>query len=195
MLPRVDDKQWHRADTDIALMVVDLLHHQPAAQRLPGEHTPTDALHIDRGCGELGLQGLESAEVLVDRAGQLAVGAASAVGAHVGPEDAVQQVSAEVEGEAAAERVDRGEVTGLAGCGESLEGVVGALHVGGMVLAVVQGDDLTAVVRLEGSGGIGEVGQGVDGHVNSFSLTANGTAVTPRPPRVAAVSHHRVVEM
>lgn len=145
-------------------MVVDLLDDQLAGDGLPGEGTPADALHVDGGSGELCLQSVEAAEELVDGGCQLALRAAAAVGAHVGPEDAVQHVATDMEGEAARELVDVAEVARLASRRQCIERVVGALHVRSMVLVVMQADDLTAVVRLERAGGVGQFGKCVRRH-------------------------------
>jgi len=71
---------------DIGVVVVDLLDDQALPQRLPGQHPPSRALDGDRGLGELGREGVEGTEVLVDGGGQLALGAATASGSQVLPE-------------------------------------------------------------------------------------------------------------
>ncbi len=168
MLPRVDDQQRHRAGADVALVVVDLLDDEAARHGLPRERAPTDALHVDRGGGELGLQGIEGAEVFGDGRVEFAFGLAATVGAHVGPEDAVQHVAADMKGEAARQLVDVAEVALGAGRFQSGERVVGALHIGGVVLGVVQVHDLSAVVGLEGAGGVRQVGKRVSGHAKTI---------------------------
>ena len=45
-------------------------------------------------------------------------------------------------------------------------------HVGGMVLVMVQLEDLPRVVRLEGPEVVGQVGKGVVGHSSSLSCSA-----------------------
>ena len=95
------------------------------------------------------LKRVEAAEVLADRGAEVAVGLAAAVGAQVLPEQRVQDVAREVEGEVLLELVDGAEVVAVAGLGELLERGVRAGDVGGVVLVVVQLEDLGRVVRLE----------------------------------------------
>jgi len=64
---------------DVAVVVVDVLDHQALAQRFPGQHAPAGALHVRRGGRELLGEGLEGAEVLVDRRGQVTVGPVATV--------------------------------------------------------------------------------------------------------------------
>ncbi len=106
----------------------------------------------------------EGAEVLVDRRGQFSLGLAAAVGRHVLPEQRVQNVPRDVEGQVLLELVEVAELTGLpSGC-ESGGGGVGALHVGSVVLVVVQLHDLAGVVGLQRAGVVGQFGQRVFGH-------------------------------
>jgi hypothetical protein len=81
----------------------------------------------------------------------------------------VVDVSAGVEHEVLGQPVDVGEVVLLAGFGQLGEGVVGAGHVGGMVLAVVQLHDPRRDVGLQRGVVVVKFGQYVGGHV--FFLT------------------------
>ena len=110
------------------------------------------------------LEGVEAAEVLVDGGGQLALGLAAAVGRQVGPEQRVQDVAGQVEGVALLEADDRAEVALVARLGQLVHRVVQALDVGGVVLVVVQLEDLGRVVRLEGAVVVGQIREGVGGH-------------------------------
>ncbi len=92
--------------------------------------------------------------------------------AHVRPEQRVQDVTRQVEGQVLLELVDRAELFALAGGGELLERGVGALHVRGVVLVVVQFEDLGGIVRLERRVVIGQVGQRVLGHRSSSGARA-----------------------
>src|SRR5690606_34200685 len=115
--------------------------------------------------------GVEGAEVLVDRGADLAGGLAAALGGEVGPERGVVDVAAEVEREVLLVQVDRGEVAGLAGLGELLQGGVRAGDVGLVVLGVVQLHDPPGDVRLERTVVVGQLGQGVDGHLQYLLAT------------------------
>jgi hypothetical protein len=84
---------------------------------------------------------LEGPEVLGDRLGQVAVRAFAAVGGHVLPVQGVQHVPGDVEREGLLQPDDGAEVTLIAGLGEPVEGVVGAFHIGGAVLVVMQLED------------------------------------------------------
>ena len=114
--------------------------------------------------GELGLELLEGAEGVLDGLGELALGLAAAIGGEVLPEDGVVGVAAQVEGEVLLPQVDGGQVAGLTGGGQGLQGGVGAGDVGGVVLVVVELHDLAGDVGLQGGVVVGELGKGVHGH-------------------------------
>ena len=113
------------------------------------------------------LELVEGAEVLVDGRAERAVGLVAAVGAQVLPEDRVQHVARDVEGERLLEPDDGAEVVLVAGGGQLLERLVGARHVGGVVLVVVQLHDLGRHVRLQRGVVVGQVGEAVLGHGGS----------------------------
>ena len=115
------------------------------------------------GGGELSLEGLKGAEELVDGGTELALGARGALAGHVGPEDGVVGVTAQVEGQVLLPQVDRGEVADLTGGGKLLQRGVRAGHVVRVVLVVVQLHDAPGDVGLESGVVVGQVGQGVDG--------------------------------
>ena len=83
---------------------------------------------------------------------------------------------------------DGAEVALLAGLGELVEGGVGAGHVGGVVLVVVQLEDLPGVVRLERRVVVGQVGKGVLRHGRGVSFGRGaGTRRATRPGGSAAL--------
>ena len=73
-------------------------------------------------------------------------------------------MAAQVEGQVLLPQVDGGQVAGLAGGGQGLQGGVGAGDVGGVVLVVVELHDLAGDVGLQGGVVVGELGKGVHGH-------------------------------
>ncbi|MEN3615893.1 hypothetical protein AAH979_41195 [Plantactinospora sp. ZYX-F-223] len=80
--------------------------------------------------------------MFVDGGGEVAVGAVAAVGGEVVPEDRAEYMAGEVEHEGLLQP-DQGLVVALLPrLGESVEGVVAALDLRGVVLAVVQLQDL-----------------------------------------------------
>ena len=95
------------------------------------------------------LELVEGAEVLVDGRRQRAVGLVAAVGALVLPEDGVQDVTRDVEGERLLEPYDGAEVVLVACSRQLLERLVCAGHVGGVVLVVVELHDLGRHVGLQ----------------------------------------------
>ena len=107
-------------------------------RRLPrGSHASVPHPDVECGLVELGLEVGDGAERLLDGIGQLAVGLTPAVRAHVAPEERVQHVPGEVEGEGLLQLVDGGEVAPLPSLGELLEGRVRAGDVGSVVLVVM----------------------------------------------------------
>src|SRR5262249_45236644 len=146
---RVDDQQRHAALTGVSLVVVDLLDEQALAERLPGKRTPAGALNGARRLCELLLEGVERAEVLVDRRREVAVRAVTAVRREVLPEDRVQDVSREVERKRLLETDDRAELVVLAGCGELFERRVDAVDVRLVMLVVVQLEQAGLIMRFE----------------------------------------------
>ena len=66
VLPGVEDEERDRALADVALVVVDLLDDEPAGKGLVGQDAPARALDGGGGLGEVRLELVEGAEVLVD---------------------------------------------------------------------------------------------------------------------------------
>src|SRR6478609_374463 len=97
VLPHVELEQRHGALRGVRLLVEQLLDDEARADRVPAEHRPAGALDSGGRGGEVRLELLERAEVLIDRGLQLALGLTSAVRRQVGPEDRVVDVTAEVE--------------------------------------------------------------------------------------------------
>ena len=130
-------------------------------------------------------EGVERAEVLGHRGPQLALGLATRVGGEVLPEQRVQDMTRQVEGHVLLELVDGPEITGFASLAEFLEGGVRTRHVTGVVLAVMQFEDLGGEVRLERVVRVVQVGKGVRRHGDVLPVcTASHCA---RDARVAAV--------
>ncbi len=115
-----------------------------------------------------------------------AVGLVAAVGALVLPEDGVQDVARDVEGERLLESHDGAEVVLVAGGGQLLERLVGAGDVGGVVLVVVELHDLSRHVGLEGAVVVGQIGERVIGHWISSSSRYRGLCAGPYPTVTAA---------
>jgi hypothetical protein len=171
-----------RALTDVALVVVDLLHVQPPADRLPHERAPARALHTRARSGQLVAEPVEASEAVVDRVGEVALRLAAAVGREVRPEDRVQDMAGEMEGEVLLQHVHGAELVVAARLVEPFEGLVRPLHVRRMMLVVVELDDARRHGGLERGVVVGQVGKGVDGH-------ADRIARRPRRPNHSFVSH------
>ncbi len=181
MLPGVERQQRHRRLRDVAVVVVDLFDDEAVRGRLVGQHAPARALH-ERGRGrELAVEALERSEVLGDGVGEVALGAAAAVGAHVLPVQRVQDVPGEVEREGLLQAHDLREVALVARLGDALGGVVGALDVSGVVLVVVQFEDVPVDVRFQRAVVVRQVGQRVDGHRLCDSLGRVMKVLSPEP--------------
>src|SRR5256714_2234242 len=99
MFPHVEQDDRDLACRQVGLLVVELVDEQALAEGVPAEDGPAAALDGGGGCGEVGLEGVEGAEVLVEGGGELAGGLVAAVGGEVLPEGGVVDVAAEVEGE------------------------------------------------------------------------------------------------
>lgn len=56
LLPHVEDQQRHRTVSDVALVVVDLLHDQALTDRFPRHRPPTGALNVERRFRDLAIQ-------------------------------------------------------------------------------------------------------------------------------------------
>ena len=135
----------------VALVVVDLLHHQAGGERLPHERAPAGTLQAGGRLAELRPQRRERAERVGDRRRELAFGLAAAVGAHRGPEDGVQQVPRHVERERLLEAAEPGRIGGSrrAQLDQLVQRGVSLLDVTGVVGVVVELDDPRRVVGLE----------------------------------------------
>jgi hypothetical protein len=80
-------------------------------------------------------------------------------------------MSRQVKGKILLKLVDSGKVVFLPGLGEFVEGRVGARHVGCVVLVVVQLEQTSRVVRLEGRVVVGKLGKAVVLHHRPPNLT------------------------
>ena len=162
MLPRGDRQQRHGALPMVALMVVDLLDDDPAARGIPGSERPSRTLNRGGRLGHVALEALEAAEVGGELGGHLTGRLTSAVGRQVLPEQRVQHVARQVEGQVLLQLADRTEVVAGAGVGQLLESGIRSLHVRGVVLVVMQLHDLAADMRLQPAVVVVEIGQSVD---------------------------------
>jgi hypothetical protein len=88
----------------------------------------------------------------------------TAAWAHVLPQQRVEHMARKVEGETLLQLVDGREVALLARLGQLVEGAVRAAHVGGVMLAVMQLENLPRVVRFQGRVVVGQFWQRVGGH-------------------------------
>jgi hypothetical protein len=149
---------------ELGLLVVELVHQQSLPELVPAEDRPAGALDRGGGRGEVGLEGVERTEVLVERRGELAVGLVTALGGEVLPERRVVHVPAEVEGERLLQPDDRVEVPAGARLRELVEHAVQRGDVGVVVLGMVQLHDLRRDVRGQGAVVVGQVRQRVLGH-------------------------------
>ena len=138
-------------------------------------------LHGGGRLRELCLERGERAERRADRLGEHTGRLAAPVRRKVRPVHAVQHVAAEVEGEALLKPDDRVPTVVGSGGGELLERGVGGGHVAGVVLAVVQLDDVGAEVWFQRARVVGEVGKGV-GHSVPLSAVRLPT-LRPWPAR------------
>lgn len=146
---------------------------KPAADRLVREDTPAGALGGRGGLGQLGLELGEGAEGLGDRVREVtdAVGGQRLAAApvlravHVVPVDGVEDVAGEVEGQVLLQAVDRAPLVLVARLLQLLQGVVRSLDVRGVVLVVVQLDDLRIDHRLQRRVVVRQLRKCVDRHV------------------------------
>ena len=116
------------------------------------EQTPATAFDSDGGSRELLFESVEGTEAFRDGRQQVTRWLSASAGArrcHHLPEHRVQPVSATVKGCLLGPVLDQGKVTALPRLGEFLFGFVQSVHVGQMVLSVVQRHGLCINVRLE----------------------------------------------
>ncbi|MPM48107.1 hypothetical protein SDC9_94829 [bioreactor metagenome] len=158
VLPHVEEQQRGLTDRQVALVVEDLVDAQGLGERVVAEDGPAGALDAEGHRGELLLEGVQATERGVQR-GLDVTGRLGAARRHVGPEDGVVEVAAQVEGEVLLQLVDDAEVALVPRVGQLLQGGVGALDVGGVVLVVVQLHDLRDDGRGQSVVVVREVGQ------------------------------------
>ena len=158
-------------------MVVDLLDGQAAGQRLVGQSAPTRALDGGGGLRELGLELVEGAEVLVDCRAQRAIGLVAPVRALVLPEDRVEHVTRDVEGQGLLQADDRTEVVLVPGGFQLFQRLVGAGHVRRVVLVVMELHDLRRHMGLERGVVVGQIGKGVLSHDGGCSCVGGVSSV------------------
>src|SRR5690625_2829751 len=150
VLPHVQHEQWVRTEGNVALLVVELLDDQALTEHVPGEDGPAGTLDGGGRAVEVRAEGVEGAELVVDRGAQLALGLVATLGGEVLPEDGVVDVPTQVEGQVLLEHGDGAEVTVFPGLRHLLQGGVGTTHIGRVVLVMVQLHDLTGDRRLQG---------------------------------------------
>ena len=149
-------------------------------RRLAGSHAASaqpEPLDRRRCFGHVPLEVIEATEVVGELLGHVATRFAAAVRRQVLPEQRVQHVAGQVEREVLLELVDRVEVVAVAGGGQLVERGVGTLHVGGVVLVVVQLHDLAADVRLERAVVVLEVREDVDLSAHAIVLLSSQTGI------------------
>src|SRR5699024_6473987 len=154
---------------------------QVPADRLIGEHRPARALDAQRRRGEVIAELVERAEELVDRLRQLTGGLVAALRGEVLPEDRVVRVTTEVERQILRELVHRREVTGLPRRRELLQRRVRTLHIGRMMLGVMQLHDLPGDRRSERPVVVVEIRKRVLRHGLSFRRCSSDDATTLEP--------------
>src|SRR5581483_9254372 len=140
-------------------MIVNLHSQEPRGDGLTDQRAPSGAHAGGRDLGQLLLERIESTEVSRDCGCQLARGLAAAVLLHVLPEDAVQDVTGQVERERMFDGRDCREVSLAARLFELLELLVGAVDIRFVMFVVVQLHDLARDVGLEGAVVVGKVGE------------------------------------
>src|SRR5699024_9235521 len=111
VLPHVQHEQRVRAEGNVALLVVELLDDQALTEHVPGEDRPAGTLNGGGRAVEVRAEGVEGAELVVDRGAQLALGLVATLGGEVLPEDGVVDVPTQVEGQVLLEHGDGAEVT------------------------------------------------------------------------------------
>src|SRR5450432_3164004 len=102
-------------------MIVNLRDQEALAERLPDERRPARAHERRRRLGELTLEGVEAPEVAPERLGERAARPPARLGREVRPEERVQHVARQVEGQRALERGQRRELALGASLLEALE--------------------------------------------------------------------------
>ncbi len=91
---------------------------------------PTGSLDGGRRLVQLQFEGIEAAEIASDGRGQLAAGRTAALGTQVLPENAVQDMARDVEGQGAFQHAGAIKCALLPGFGQLFESLVGAIDIG-----------------------------------------------------------------
>ena len=153
VFPGIDTQQRHIvASNGILVGTRDDL--QGASRLVLGQPGPAGALDAGQGRVDLGLEGVEAAEVALDSLGQRTLGDAAATLVRRGkvlPEQAVVDVASTVEVEGRGQATSLEKVTSFFGLRDGLERRVEVVDVGLVVALVVDLHDLTADMRLEGA--------------------------------------------
>src|SRR3989441_1543827 len=159
VFPSIEHHQRDAGLRKVGLVVVDLRGEQAAADRLPDEGGPTGTHDRRRSLCELALEEVEAAEILDDGFREGPFRPRRALGCEVLPEQRMENVPGEVEGQRAFERGQAREIILHARLVELLERVVGPFHVAGVVFVVVQLHDVARYVRLESAVVVAQIRQ------------------------------------
>src|SRR5438105_9566304 len=164
VLPGVEHQQREARLGHLGLVVVDLGGAEPLDHGVPDQRRPARA-HDGRGGGDqLLLEELEAAEITLDGLRERPDRLAARARSQVLPEEAVQHVSGNVEGELVLERRNAVELAGAARLEQLLDALVGGVHVLAVVLVVVQLHEAAGEVRLQRAVVIAAIGKYVAGH-------------------------------
>ena len=138
MFPGIEDHERDPRLRQIGLVVVDLSGQETAAHRFPYESGPPRS-HDRRGSlSHLPLEGVEVAEVPVDRLRERSVGLLLPMRSEVLPEERVEDMAGQVEGQGPFQRREAREVPLDTGLMQLLERIIGAFDIPGVVLVVVE---------------------------------------------------------
>ena len=141
-----------------------------------GEHAPARPGRAVRRRDEELAEHRPGAEAPLDCLGEVPLRPPAALGLHVRPEHAVQQVARAVVGEAPRELGRLGEVAVRRELGERRLGPVQPLQRAAVVLGVVHAQDLLAEVRCERVVGVGQVRQDVLSPRGALLVLSHGIA-------------------
>ncbi|ENH91544.1 phosphomannomutase [Pseudomonas aeruginosa VRFPA02] len=176
VLPYVQAEDRRIAVHQRAVLVAAALHQQ-AALGSHAEPGPAAAEAGQRSLGERILERLEAPELLIDGPPQVAIGTATALGRHHGPEQRVVGMPTAIVDNRGAQllrqtsQLPQQTFHRLLGIGRAFQRGVQVVHIGLVVLAVVDLHGQRIDVRFQGIVGVRQGRQGV-GHGNSPSVIA-----------------------
>ncbi len=158
------------------MMIVNLKCQKTSRSGVPRERSPARTHARRRGFRQLLLELREAAEIALDRGSELTCGLTATTRLHVLPEDAVEHVTGEIECQSLLDGRDGGEVAFAARLFQLLQGLIGSIDVGLVMLVVMQLHDARRDLRLQRTVVIRKIGKHIFRHLEDSCSTSVDTS-------------------